>query len=110
MCEERVLTAQGGTGESRHNFTFTNIGSHNVAVLKTDSSRNVPLENAGFTLYDTEDNIVQNRTAVYMWQNEISISDPNYDSSSGRYHRGDTSYTVYTLKGDPAEKTFIMYR
>ena len=31
-------TAQGGTGESRHNFTFTNIGSHNVAVLKTDSS------------------------------------------------------------------------
>lgn len=97
-------TAQGGTGESRHNFTFTNIGSHNVAVLKTDSSRNVPLENAGFTLYDTEDNIVQNRTAVYMWQNEISISDPNYDSSSGRYHRGDTSYTVYTLKGDPAEK------
>ena len=40
--------AQGGTGESRHNFTFTNIGSHNVAVLKTDSSRNVPLENAGF--------------------------------------------------------------
>ena len=39
-----------------------------------------------------------------MWQNEISISDPNYDSSSGRYHRGDTSYTVYTLKGDPAEK------
>ena len=64
--------------------------------LKTDSSRNVPLENAGFTLYDTEDNIVQNRTAVYMWQNEISISDPNYDSSSGRYHRGDTSYTVYS--------------
>ena len=71
-------TAQGGTGESRHNFTFTNIGSHNVAVLKTDSSRNVPLENAGFTLYDTEDNIVQNRTAVYMWQFERKVS-------SGRY-------------------------
>ena len=59
MRRKGFWTAQGGTGESRHNFTFTNIGSHNVAVLKTDSSRNVPLENAGFTLYDTEDNIVQ---------------------------------------------------
>lgn len=103
-AKKEAWTAQGKTGESRHNFTFTNIGSHNIAVLKTDSAKNAPLDGAVFTLYDTKDNIVQNQAAVYMWQNEISINDPNYDSVNGRYQQGDKSYAVYTLKGDTAEK------